>query len=65
MVVDNEDVKIEKKGYSGESERKHGDELVWNNVGGNRMGLAEMNKDPKNHEGRIDEELRKWEVVVK
>ena len=64
-AVDNKDVKIEKKRYSGESERKHGDELVWNDVGGNRTGLALMNEDLKNHEGHIDEELRKWEVVVK
>ena len=65
VAVDNEDAKIEKKGYSGESKRKHRDELVWNNVGGNQMGLALMNKDLKNHKGRIDKELRKWEVVVK
>ena len=38
VAVDNEDVKIEKKGYSGESEREHRHEIVWNDIGGSRMG---------------------------
>jgi hypothetical protein len=65
VVADNENVKIEEKGYFGESEGKSGHEIVWNDVGGNQTGLAEMNEGRKNHEVRVDEELRKWESVVK
>jgi hypothetical protein len=35
MVVDNEKVKVEEKGHSGEGERRSGHEIVWNDVGGN------------------------------
>jgi hypothetical protein len=38
VAINNEDVKIEKKGYSGESEREHRHEIVWNDVGGSQMG---------------------------
>jgi hypothetical protein len=65
VVLDNGNVKIVKRGCSGEGERQPGHEVVWNDVGENRMGLAEMNEGRKNHEVRIDEELRKWESVVK
>ena len=65
VVVDNGNVKIAKRGCSGEGERQPGHEVVWNDVGENRTGLAEMNEGRKNHEVRVDEELRKWESVVK
>ena len=65
VVVDNGNVKITKRGCSGEGERQPGHEVVWNNVGENRTGLAEMNEGWKNHKVRVDEELRKWESVVK
>jgi hypothetical protein len=65
VAVDNKNVKVEKNGHSGEGERQRGHEIVWNDVEGNQTGLAEMNEGRKNHEVRVDEELRKWESVVK
>ena len=58
VAVNNKDAKIEKKGYSGESERKHRDKLVWNDVGGNQTGLAEMNTGLRNHGEHVDKEPR-------
>ena len=63
--VDNEKIKIEEQGHSGEGKRQSGHEIVWNGVGGNQTGLAEMNEGSKNHKVCVDEKLRKWEEVVK
>jgi len=62
VVVDNKRVKVEQKKFFGDGEEQSGYE---NDVGGNQMGLAEMNEGPKNHKVCIDEELRKWGAVVK
>ena len=64
MVVDNKNAKIEKKGYPGESERKPGHEIVWNDVEGNQMGLALMNEDLRNHEGHVGKEQKEWGLGV-
>ena len=65
VVVDNKNMKLEQKGFSGEGDKPFGCETVWNDVGENRTGLALMNEGSKNHEVCIDEKLRKWEEVVK
>jgi hypothetical protein len=65
VVADNENVKIEEKGYFCESEGKSGHKIVWNDVGGNRMGLALMNEDLRNHKEDVDEEQREWGVEVR
>jgi len=64
MVVDNEKVKVEEKGHSGEGERRSGHEIVWNDVGGNRRGSAKRNEDLKNHEECVGEEQKEWGVGV-
>jgi len=58
VVVDNKNVKIEETKCFGESERKPMHKIVWNDVGGNRMRLAPMNEELRNHEEHVDEELR-------
>jgi len=58
VVVDDENLKIEGKGCSGEGDKPSGCETVWNDVGGNRTGLSLMNEDPRNREEDVDEELR-------
>ena len=58
VVVDNKDAKIEKKRFFGEGGKLSGCETVWNNVGGNRTGLAEMNTGLRNHREHVDEEPR-------
>ena len=64
VVVDNENVKIEKKGYCGESKEKSGHEIVWNGVGGNQTGLTLMNEDLRSREEDVDEEQKEWGVGV-
>ena len=64
VAVDNENAKIEKKGYPGESEREPGHEIVWNDVGGNQKGLALMNEDLRNHEEHVGKEREEWGIRV-
>ena len=54
-VVDNKRVKVERKKFFGDGKEQSGYE---NDIGGNQMGLAKMNKGPKNHGEHIDEEPR-------
>jgi len=64
VAVDNENAKIKKKGYPGESKRKPGHKIVWNDVGGNQKGLALMNEDLRNREEHVGKEREEWGVGV-
>ena len=49
-VVDSENVGFERKGCPGESERKHGNGMTWNDVGENQRGFVSLSKELINHE---------------
>ena len=64
VVVDNENMKIEQKGFFGKGNKLSGCETVWNDVGGNQTGLSLMNEDLRNREEHVGEEQKKWGVGV-
>jgi len=65
VVVNNKNMKLEQKGFSGKGDKPFGCETVWNDVGENRTGLALMNEDLRNHEEHIGEKQEEWGVAVK
>jgi hypothetical protein len=50
VVVDSKNVRFEKKGCPGESERKHRNGMAWNDVGGNQRGFVSLSEELINHE---------------
>jgi len=56
VVVDNENAKIGYKQFFGAGEEPSGCKIVWNDIGGNQMGLALMNKDLRNRKEDVDKE---------